>query len=319
MGTLDNLTGMAAGGNMPTMMVLGSFQFSLNTIVFQEWARKNKWKWGALERMGQFDALQYLGPENDTLELPGVLYPKWKGDINSLDTLRSMGDAGVPYQLVDSMGYTQGRWIIEGLDERQGQHDVDGTPKKIEFTLSLKLYDTGDDTDDGSSILSQVSSAASAATGANASAVSGFSSLVSTVQSNAAAALGTLKSAVAQVQTAVAPVLSEAASVVGAVNRSIAMVNDVKNAATNIEQQVKAAGNIAGALSGAKTLLGKVSALGVQGTSATAVIGNVTSVIGGLPAAAQSALQTANAATVGATAMLNSTQSDVSSFISTYT
>ncbi|WP_322009211.1 phage tail protein [Paraburkholderia sp. J12] len=319
MGTLDNLTGMAAGGNMPTLMVLGSFQFSINTIVFQEWARKNKWKWGALQRMGQFDALQFLGPENDTLDLPGVLYPRWKGDINSLDTLRSMGDAGQPYQLVDSMGYTQGRWIIEGLDETQKFHDVDGTPKKVEFTLSLKLYDEGDDTDDGSAILSQVSSAASAATGANASAVSGFSSMVSSIQSTAAATLGTLKSAVQQVQTAVAPVLNEAASVVGAVNRSIAMVNDVKSATTNIEQQVKAAGNVAGALSGAKTLLGKVSALGIQATSATAVIGNVSSAVGGIPQAAQSALQTANAATVGATAMLNSAQSDISSFISTYT
>ncbi|WP_296652909.1 phage tail protein [Paraburkholderia sp.] len=319
MGVLDNLTGMAAGGNMPALMVLGTFQFSLNTIVFQEWARKNKWKWGALERVGQFDALQYLGPENDTLDLPGVLYPKWKGDINSLDTLRSMGDAGQPYQLVDSMGYTQGRWIIEGLDEKQSFHDADGTPKKVEFTLSLKLHDTGDDTDDGSAILSQASSATAAASSADASAVSGFSSLVSTVQKNASAALGTLKSAVQQVQIAVAPVINEAASVVGAVNRSIAMVNDVRNAATNIEQQVKAAGNIAGALSGAKTLLGKVSALGVQGTSATAVIGNVSSIVGGIPQAAQSALQTANAATVGATAMLNSTQSDVKSFISTYT
>ncbi|OJA61085.1 MULTISPECIES: phage tail protein [Burkholderia cepacia complex] len=307
----------ADSGNMPTMMVLGDYLFSINTLVFQEWARSTEWRWPAQERMGQYDALQFTGPGPDTLELPGVLFPNWRGDINGLDELRSMGDDGQPYQLVDSMGYVQGRWIMERLDERQSHHMVDGTPQKVDFTLRLRKFDDGEETDDGASILDKATGALSSVAGAG-SALSGVAGVVGKIQSGAASVLGDLKSAAAQVQAAVAPVLADAASVVGAVNRGIAVVNDIRNVASQVEQQVKSIGNIGAALSGATTLFEKARALGIHAASASAVIANISSMAGTLPAAATSALSAAHNATKGVSGLLASTQSAAQSILSKF-
>jgi phage protein U len=305
-------------GNNPVMMVLGDFQFSLNSIVFQEWQRSTGWKWPAQERFGQLDALQFTGLENDTLQLPGVLYPNWKGDIGSLDDLRQMADAGVPYLLVDSMGFVQGRWVIEKLDEKQAAHDASGTPRKVEFSLALKKFDDGEVASDASDILDSVSSAASAASSAATSgtsaALSGFASMAKSVQSGAASALGSLKSAAAQVSAAVTPVMTQAASAVGALNRSIDVVNDLRATANDVAAQVKSIGTVAGALSGTKTLMDKVSALGTHAASATRVVDNIR-LISGVPAAATNALNAASTATTGVSTLLASTENAASALL----
>ncbi|HDR9259637.1 TPA: phage tail protein [Burkholderia vietnamiensis] len=303
---------------MPTMMVLGDYLFSINTLVFQKWARSTEWRWPAQERMGQYDALQFTGPGPDTLELPGVLYPNWNGDINSMDDLRAMGDDGQPYLLVDSMGYVQGRWILERLDEEQSLHMVDGTPQKIDFTLHLRKFDDGEEPDDGASILDKATGAVAAATGAGSGAVSGVTGMISKIQSGAASVLGDLKSAAAKVQAAVAPVLADAQSVIGAVNRGIAVVNDVRNVASQVEQQVKSIGNIGAALSGSQTLLDKVHALGLHAASASAVVSNISAMAGTLPDAATSAMSAASNATKGVSDLLTSAQSAAQSIITKY-
>lgn len=299
------------------MMVLGDYLFSINTLVFQEWARSTEWRWPAQERMGQYDALQFTGPGPDTLELPGVLFPNWRGDINGLDELRGMGDDGQPYQLVDSMGYVQGRWIMERLDERQSHHMVNGKPQKVDFTLRLRKFDDGEEIDDGASILDKATGAISAATGKGGP-LSGVADMVGKIQSGAASVLGDLKSAAAQVQAAVAPVLADAASVVGAVNRGIAVVNDIRAVASQVEQQVKSIGNIGAALSGATTLFEKAQALGLHAASASVVIENISSIAGTLPAAAASAMSAANNATKGVSGLLASTQSAAQSILSKF-
>jgi phage protein U len=306
----------ADSGNNPVMMVLGDFQFSLNTLVFQEWARTTGWKWPAQERFGQLDALQFTGPDAETLQLPGVLYPNWRGDISSLDELRSMGDNGQPFLLVDSMGYVQGRWVIQKLDEKQTSHGTDGTPRKVEFTLELRKFDDGEPADNGSSILDKVSSVASSVTsGTTASALSGFAGMAKSVQSSAATALGTLKSAAAQVTSVVAPVLSDAASAVGALNRSIDVVNDLRATANDVAAQVKSIGTIGGALSGTKTLMDKVSALGIHAASATRVVENISLSAGSVAPAVASALKSASTATTGVSSLLASADSAASALL----
>lgn len=304
-------------GNNPVMMVLGDFQFSLNSIVFQEWQRTTGWKWPAQERFGQLDALQFTGLENDTLQLPGVLYPNWRGDIGSLDDLRQMADAGVPYLLVDSMGYVQGRWVLEKLDEKQAAHDASGTPRKVEFTLALKKFDDGETADDASSILDSVSSAASTVANASSTstALSGFASMAKSVQSGAATALGSLKSAAAAVTESVAPVMTQAASAIGAVNRSIDVVNDLRATANDVAAQVKSIGTVAGALSGTKTLMDKIGALGSHAASATRVVENIKLIAGSVPASATSALNAASTATTGVSTLLASAETTANALL----
>lgn len=307
-------------GNTPVLMVLGDFQFSLNTLVFQEWQRKTGWKWPGQERFGQLDALQFTGLGEDTLQLPGVLYPNWRGDIANIDDLRAMGDEGQPFMLVDSMGNVLGRWVIESFEEKQSLHDATGKPRKVDFVLSLKKYDDGETADDGASILDQVSSAATAvASGTDAAAVSSFSSMASSIQSTAANALGNLKSAVSSVTATVAPVLSEAASAVGALNRSIDVVNDLRSTAADVAAQVKSIGNTAAAIGGAKTLLGKISALGMGAASATRVVENVALIGGTSNLSVSSVMASAHAATTSVSSLLASASSASSKLISSLT
>lgn len=311
----------ADSGNMPSMMVLGDYIFSINTLVFQEWKRTTEWKWPNQERFGQLGAKQFTGRGEDSLELPGVLYPNYKGDINGLETLRNMADDGKPYLLVDSMGYMLGRWVIERLDETQTHHQFDGKPQKVDFTLRLSLFDDTVPADDGSSVLSKATTAtttATAATSTTASALSGLSSMVKTVQSAATTAMGELKSAAAQVQSVVAPVMAEANSAIGALNRGVAVVKDLKNTATEVAAQVSSIGSIGGALSGAKTIMEKIDALGVHAASATRVISNISAVAGSVPTQVTTALSSASKAASGVETLLANTSGAASSLIKSF-
>jgi phage protein U len=292
-------------GNLPTMMVLGDYIFSLNTLVFQEWARTTEWKWPAQERMGQLAAKQFTGRGEDALELPGVIYPDFAGDIQSLDELRAMANDGLPYDLTDSLGFYQGRWVINRLDEKQTHHKTDGTPRKVEFTLRLSIFDDGTTADDGSSVLDKASGLVTAATTA-------------TGTTSAATALGSLKAAAAQVQTVVGPVLAEANSAIGALNRSISVVNDLRSTAANVAAQVQSIGNIGAVLSGSKTLLDKIEALGTGASSATRVIGNISLVAGSVPSSVSMALSSASNATTSVSSLLDSTKTAASSLLAKF-
>jgi len=131
-----------ASGFMPQMK-LGSYLFSLNTAAFQELNRKTEYRWAAVERHGQDDALQYTGPGDDTVELPGVIYPSYRGGGGQLTQLRALAAQAQPQSLIDGMGNVYGRWVITGVDEKQSLFAAFGQPRKQEFTLRLRRFDGG--------------------------------------------------------------------------------------------------------------------------------------------------------------------------------
>lgn len=310
---------MADAGNTPVLMVLGSFQFSLNTLVFNEWSRTTEWKWPDQERLGQLDALQFTGPGKESLTLPGELLPNFKGDVKGIDTLRGLADDGVPYLLTDSYGFVLGRWVIESIDEKQTIHDTKGKPQKIEFTIKLRKFDDGQKPDGTSNAGLPDAPADILGPVTDASAVSGFSSMVKSVQASATSAIGQLKAVSAQVTAVVAPVLAQATSAVGAINRSLAVVTDLRNTAGEIGAQVQAIGNIAGAASGAKTLVDKITSLGIRASSATSVIGNITALAGATPVAVTNVLSTATNATTGVSTLLASASNAASALEKKFT
>lgn len=73
---LDSFSGNNSG-NAPVLLMLGGFKFSLNTAVFTELNRDTSYKWPGQERIGQWDALQFTGPGEDRIRLPGIVYPMW--------------------------------------------------------------------------------------------------------------------------------------------------------------------------------------------------------------------------------------------------
>ncbi|QPB08638.1 tail protein [Burkholderia phage Mica] len=126
------------------MLRLGSFNFSLNMAVFQEMRRSAEYKWPEQDRIGQAPALQFVGLGAETISLPGVIYPEWRGSAAAMAQLREMAAAGQPYLLIDAGGNIYGRWVITQVDETRSAFAGFTVPRKIEFDVTLKRFDGAD-------------------------------------------------------------------------------------------------------------------------------------------------------------------------------
>lgn len=125
------------------MLALGMFVFSLHTLAFQELQRQTDWRHATSNRVGAQPARQFVGRGEDQITMPGVLMPELAGDMVSLDELRGMANTGKTWPLVDGTGRMRGLFVIESLSETQTLFFQDGTPRRIEFSLTLKRIDEG--------------------------------------------------------------------------------------------------------------------------------------------------------------------------------
>lgn len=123
------------------MLSLGMFVFSLSTLAYQELQRQTNWRHASNGRVGAAPALQFVGRGDDTITLPGLLLPELAGSILSLDALRLMANTGKAWPMVEGTGRIYGLWVIESLSETKTLFFRDGTPRRIEFTLTLKRTD----------------------------------------------------------------------------------------------------------------------------------------------------------------------------------
>lgn len=120
------------------LMALGQFVFALPTLAYHELARSTEWRHPGNSRVGAREALQFIGPGEDTITLTGTLVPEIAGTLDSLQQIRDMADAGDAYALVDGTGRVMGAWVITSLAET-GSAFVDGGPaRKTDFSISLK-------------------------------------------------------------------------------------------------------------------------------------------------------------------------------------
>lgn len=125
------------------MMALGVFIFGLPTLAYQELQRSTEWRHGSTSRIGTNPASQFLGRGEDTISLPGTLLPGLAGSPISLDVLRKMADTGKAWPLIGGTGRIYGIWVITSISETQQIFFEDGTPRRYEFTISLKRIDDG--------------------------------------------------------------------------------------------------------------------------------------------------------------------------------
>lgn len=124
-----------------SMMALGTFVFSLSTLPFQELQHQLGWRHPTTSRVGARPARQFLGPDDETITLSGVLLPELTGGQASLDQVRAMGDQGKAWPLIDGNGQIYGLYVIESLEQTKTIFFEDGTPRRIEFRLTLKRVD----------------------------------------------------------------------------------------------------------------------------------------------------------------------------------
>lgn len=125
------------------MLALGMFVFSLHTAAYQEMQRQTDWRHPGTNRVGAQPARQFLGRGEDAITLPGVILPELAGSALSLDALRVMADTGKAWPMVEGSGRIYGLWVIESISETRTLFFRDGTPRRIEFTVSLKRIDDG--------------------------------------------------------------------------------------------------------------------------------------------------------------------------------
>jgi phage protein U len=123
------------------MLALGMFVFSLSTAAYQELQRQTDWRHASNSRIGAAPARQFVGRGEDAITLPGVILPELAGSTLSLDALRLMANTGKAWPVVEGSGRIYGLWVIESLSETKTFFFRDGTPRRIEFTLSLKRID----------------------------------------------------------------------------------------------------------------------------------------------------------------------------------
>ncbi|MDV4235882.1 phage tail protein [Acinetobacter baumannii] len=123
------------------MMIFGMFVFSIPTATYQQLQRTTTWKHPSNSRVGDMPAYQFTGKGEDVITLDGSIVPEFGSQL-SLTALRLMGDTGKSFPLIAGNGKIYGLWVLKSVNETQSYFFKDGTPRKIEFTLTLEKTTT---------------------------------------------------------------------------------------------------------------------------------------------------------------------------------
>ncbi|MCF1165510.1 phage tail protein [Yersinia pseudotuberculosis] len=123
------------------MMALGMFVFMLQTVPYQDFQHQMAWRHPSNARIGLGLSSQFLGPDEESITLSGVLYPELTGGKLSLMALQLMAETGKAWSLIEGNGAIHGMFVIESLERTKSIFFSDGSARKIEFTLSLKRTD----------------------------------------------------------------------------------------------------------------------------------------------------------------------------------
>lgn len=120
------------------MMIYGFFVFQLKTLPFNQLSLNKSWRYPTQERIGLPPSTQYLGRDDETISLSGVIYPEITGGMMHLSSLYDMANSGKAWPLISGQGEVQGWYVLTAVSENRSEFFSDGTAKKTEFTLSLK-------------------------------------------------------------------------------------------------------------------------------------------------------------------------------------
>jgi phage protein U len=119
------------------------YYFNLDTAAFEELRRQTSFRWTGQERLTRSVAQQAVSLGEEKINIRGTIFPRRKGDLGHLQTLRSIGRLLRPLSLVSGYGEVLGNWCLTGIDEDQSNLLAGGIPRKQAFTLEFVSY--GDD------------------------------------------------------------------------------------------------------------------------------------------------------------------------------
>ena len=123
------------------MLALGMFVFMRQTLPHQTLQRDAEYRWPSNSRVGKRDSFQFLGPGEEKITLAGTLYPELTGGKLTMTAIRLMADQGRAWPLLDGTCTIYGMYVINNISETGSLFFADGTPRKIDFTLTLTRVD----------------------------------------------------------------------------------------------------------------------------------------------------------------------------------
>ena len=132
---------------------LGYFVFNIDTVPYQGAALKSVWRHPKNPRIGTIAASQYTGREADTITLNCSLRPEINGGIGTINFLKAMADTGGGWPYIRGNGEYLGMFEIESIDQNESNYHMNGTPKEIEFSMTLCEVDDEQAGDMGAAIL----------------------------------------------------------------------------------------------------------------------------------------------------------------------
>lgn len=126
------------------MMCYGFFVFSLKNLPYQTMKINKSWSYVANERVNRRPALQYTGPNNDTVTLSGSIYTEITNGRLSLELLERMAYLKTPLPLIEGTGVPLGFFVLVSVERTHSELNRNGSPLKIDFTMVLKKVDISD-------------------------------------------------------------------------------------------------------------------------------------------------------------------------------
>jgi len=113
----------------------------LRTVPYQELQYQRSWRHAVNNRVSRRPSTQFLGPDNESLTLSGVLLPEVTGGRLSLLALEQMAELGKAWPLIEGSGTIYGMFVIENLSQTKTEFFESGMSRRIEFSLTLKRVD----------------------------------------------------------------------------------------------------------------------------------------------------------------------------------
>lgn len=275
------------GPGPQVMMTLGAFQFAISTAVYQEISRATDYRWPGQDRHLQEQALQFVGQGGDTMTLPGVIYPQWRGGYTQLDTLRGIAGTGEPQLMIDGTGAVLGKWVVERIEEKSSHFAAGGLPLKIEFTLDLRKF--GDIQPEAAAVISDLVTGGSAAATDAGGLADKFSGALSGISAGLGDAMANVSAVAGQIGTTVS-------SVIAPISKAIDTANGLKNSIVGAKNMLVSTTT---ALRQAKSLTQLINAGASAAANATQASKNLGAQVailqnaGNIPAQAMAAVQNA--------------------------
>lgn len=125
------------------LMSLGLFVFELPTLAYDELQRTTDWRFARNPRVGARDAVQFIGPGEESISISGTAIAELQDGRASLDQLKEMAASGDEWAMVDGTGQVFGAFIIERIKEGHKVLTDQGVPLKIDFGIELsRVEDT---------------------------------------------------------------------------------------------------------------------------------------------------------------------------------